>query len=172
MIATFLAVSLLAAQAPHPSVAPADATTHAAPRARVADLRWISGHWQNAEDGALSEEVWTEPRGDGMLGMWRYVAKDGRARVLEILAIADEETGPVLRLRHFDRGLVAREEKDKPVALALVSLDLPGRRAVFEGPSPEGMVRLRYHQPSADALEVTLEKPGRPPQPFVFQRRR
>lgn len=163
---TALALVLLAGQGP-----PA-AASHASPGARVADLAWISGHWQNADGGALSEEVWTEPRGDGMLGMWRFVAKDGRARVLELLAIAEEETGPVLRLRHFDRALVAREDKDKPLALALVSLDGPARRAVFEGPSPEGMVRLRYHQPSADTLQVTLEKPGRPPQPFVFQRRR
>jgi hypothetical protein len=141
-------------------------------RARVVDLAWIAGHWVNADGGALSEEVWTVPEGDAMLGMWRYVS-GGKARVLELLAIADTDRGPVLHLRHFDGRLVAREEKDRPLALPLVSLDARAKVAVFDGPGvPSGTVRITYRQPSPDVLEATLEKDGQPAQPFRFTRKR
>ena len=32
-------------------------------------------HWVDDSEGGLSEEVWTAPSGDSMIGMWRYVAK-------------------------------------------------------------------------------------------------
>jgi hypothetical protein len=49
-------------------------TAQSAPRARVDDLGWMSGHWITA-DGA-TEEDWTAPRGGVMLGTGRTVAGD------------------------------------------------------------------------------------------------
>lgn len=138
-----------------------------APRAAIADLAWLAGHWESAVEGGVSEEVWTAPAGDSMMGMWRYVA-GGRPRVFEILTITAEEGGPVLRLRHFDPRLVAREERDAPIALPLVSAG--AREATFAGRGTEGTVRITYRR-DGDVLVSTLEKEGRPPQPFRFRRR-
>ncbi|HYO57137.1 DUF6265 family protein [Archangium sp.] len=144
------------------------AQTAPAPRAaRLTDVAWISGHWQNTDEGALSEEVWTEPKGDSMLGMWRYVNKAGQARVFELLTITQEETGPVLRLRHFDRRLVAREEKDGAYAMPLIRH--AANEAVFEGTGSEGLLRLTYRRSGLD-LTVTLNK-GTETQTYTFKRR-
>ena len=150
-----------AAQSPPPAPPPA--------RATLADVAWIAGHWVDDGEGGLSEEVWSAPAGDSMIGMWRYVAK-GKLAVQELLNIADHGSGPVLRLRHFDPRMAAREEKDAPLALPLVSF---GRNeAVFEGPGqPSGRVKLTYRLETPDALAVTLEKGGAP-QVFRMKRKR
>lgn len=136
--------------------------------ATLKDVEFMSGHWVNDEGGALSEEIWSEPSGDGMMGMWRYVA-GGEARVLELLSLSRSTDGVTLRLRHFDARLVAREDKETPVVLRLVSRK-PGE-AVFEGPAVggPGTVKLTYRRESADSLSSTLEKGGKP-QTFRFRR--
>ena len=90
-----------------------------AAKATLADVAWIAGHWVGADGGNLPEEIWTAPEGDSMIGIWRYVS-GGKARIFELLSITDDGSGPVMRLRHFDPKMVAREEKDGPVTLALV----------------------------------------------------
>lgn len=39
-------------------------------------LAWLAGSWISAEDGVISEEFWTEPRGDSMFGLSRSVSGD------------------------------------------------------------------------------------------------
>ena len=136
--------------------------------ATLAQLAWIAGHWVDDSGGALSEEIWTAPSGDSMIGMWRYVAK-GKLQIFELLSITDDDDGgPVFRLRHFDPRMVAREEKDQALALKLVGFK--DGEAAFEGPGqPTGTVRLTYRQPAADRLNVTLDRDGRSQ---VFQLRR
>src|SRR5687768_8345380 len=77
-----------------------------APSNRLADLAWLEGHWRDDSGGNLSEEIWTAPSGDSLMGMWRW-AQDGKVRVFELLAIKAEEGKLVLRLRHFDPKLAA-----------------------------------------------------------------
>jgi hypothetical protein len=154
-----------------PIVCAAAALTVAAPArpASLSQVAWIAGHWVDDSGGNLSEEIWTAPSGDSMIGMWRYVAR-GRMQISEHLSITEGQDGPVFRLRHFDPRMVAREEKDKPLALALVSVQ--DREAAFEGPGqPTGTVRLTYRQPAPDRLSVTLDKDGKS-QTFEFRRRR
>jgi len=136
--------------------------------ATLADVAFMEGHWRGGDPGDLSEEVWSGPEGDSMVGMWRYVAK-GRARIFEVLTLTTEGPNVVLRIRHFDPKLVAREEKDKAVELPLVAKG--PREAVFEGPEydAKGTVRLTYRQ-DGDSLTAVLEKAGGK-QEFRFRRR-
>ena len=133
-------------------------------------MAFIAGHWVGGDPGDLSEEIWSAPEGDSMVGMWRYVAK-GRARIYEILTLTAEGPDVVLRIRHFDPKLVAREEKDRPVELPLVAKG--AREAVFEGPEYDvkGPVRLTYRGGEDGTLEVVLEKEGKR-QEFRFRRGR
>jgi len=133
------------------------------------DVAFMVGRWVGGEGGDLSEEVWTEPSGDTMLGMWRYVA-GGSARVLEILVLRQEGDDVVLRLRHFDAQLVAREDKETPLVLRLVRRQ--PNEARFEGPAvgTAGTVAITYRQVGADALESTVERGGKT-QRFAFTRR-
>jgi hypothetical protein len=150
-----LALAVLVQAAPAP----------AAP-ATIDDVRFMAGHWVGDMGGAVSEEVWTEPSGNGMLGMWRYVA-GGEARVLELLTLTAGPEGVTLRLRHFDGRLVAREEKDAPLEFKLVR-SAP-REVVFEGTEKGATVRLTYRA-EGDALVSVLDKGGKP-QEFRFKRK-
>jgi hypothetical protein len=62
--------------------------------ATLTDVAFMAGHWIGGDPGDLSEEVWTAPEGDSMVGMWRYVAK-GRARIYELLTLTGEGKGNV-----------------------------------------------------------------------------
>ena len=160
-----LAVVLLLAEA-----MPVRAGTAPSPiPATLADVAFMAGHWVGGDPGDLSEEVWSGPEGDSMVGMWRYVAK-GRTRIYEILTLTAEGPSVVLRIRHFDPKLVAREEKDRAVELALVAKG--PREAVFEGPEYDvkGTVRLPYRRDDDDSLAAVLEKEGSK-QEFRFRRR-
>lgn len=110
MFASFARVAVvLALTTPGPSAAPAQPGAPASKPA-LAQLAWIAGHWVDESDGTLSEEIWTAPSGDSMIGMWRYVGK-GKLQIFEILSITDEAGGPVFRLRHFDPRMVARARR-------------------------------------------------------------
>jgi hypothetical protein len=169
-LARVAVTALLVARAAADAGAQTSTTSPARPAATVAQLAWIAGHWVDDSGGALSEEIWTAPSGDSMIGMWRYVAQ-GRLQIFELLSITDDDgAGPVFRLRHFDPRMVAREEKDKALTLKLVGFK--DGEAAFEGPGqPTGTVRLTYRQPAADRLNVTLDRDGRS-QVFSLRRAR
>ena len=152
MLALLMA-PLLALLAPATPVAPGPSP------ATLSDVAFMAGHWLGSEEGDLSEEVWTGPEGDSMLGMWRYVSR-GQARVFELLSLKAEDGGVVMRLRHFDPLFVAREEKATPVVLRLVGRT-PGE-ATFEGPAvgAPGTVRLTYRREGEQGLVSVLEKGG------------
>jgi hypothetical protein len=159
--------AVLIATAPAAGGAGTQAVSTAPSRpATLAQVAWITGHWVDDSGGSLSEEIWAEPVGDSMIGMWRYVSK-GKAQIFELLSITEEAGGPVFRLRHFDPRMVAREEKEKPLIFPLVSLK--EREAVFEGQEEGvGTVRLTYRRPTAGTLRVTLDKQGKS-QEFRFR---
>jgi hypothetical protein len=151
-------VAVLALTAPTPP--PQDAARPPL-LASLADVAFMAGHWVGGDPGDLSEEVWSAPEGDSMMGMWRFVKK-GATRIYEMLTLTSEEGKVVLRIRHFDPKLVAREEKERAVELLLV----------VKGPeyNVKGIVRLTYTRPADDTLESVLEKEGSQME-FRFKRR-
>lgn len=152
---------LAAAEPPVPAATPRSGVA-----ATLADVSFISGRWVDEEGGTLSEEIWSAPAGDSMMGMWR-LSQAGKAKVFEHLTLIAEEGKVTFRLRHFDRQGVAWEEKDRPNVLPLVAKG-PGL-AVFEGEGRAGFLRLTYRR-EGDALTVRLEKAGEPPADYRFRR--
>ncbi|WP_224246576.1 DUF6265 family protein [Hyalangium gracile] len=139
-----------------------------APTSKLTDLAWLEGHWRDESATHLSEELWTAPAGDSLMGMWRW-AQDGKVQLFELLTIKSEDGKLVLRFRHFDPKLNAREEKDRPLAWPIIQSG--PREAVFEGadPSGEGTSRLTYRRTGEDSLVVILEKNGKPEE-FRYRR--
>ena len=156
-------LSALAAAGPPEAVAPPPA------QASLGDVAFMAGHWVGGDPGDLSEEVWSAPEGDSMMGMWRFVSK-GQTRIYELLTLTVEGNFVLLRIRHFNPKLGAREEKEQPVELPLVSKGKD--QAVFEGGERgvKGTVRLSYRRPAPDTLVGVLEKEGKK-QEFRFRRR-
>ena len=164
-------LALLAAAALGIGTAPSAAAQGRAPlrTATLADVAFIAGQWEGTLEGGATEEWWTAPAGDNMMGSFRYV-KDGKGVFYELLLIEQTPEGPVLRLLHFGPRLVGWEEKGGAYHYPLVEL-APGR-AVFE--RPDGQTRLVFHRTGPRAMTVTLEqvKEGRwtsEPFPYTLQ---
>ena len=129
---------------------------HAAPVINgplIQDLAFISGSWRGGVAGGMFDEEWSLPSSDSMMGTFRYM-ENGAVKFYEFMVIEATPAGPVLRLRHFDPGLVAWEEKEGALSLPVSSFS--EKQVVFS--SPDSSVRLTYQRSSTDALTVILER--------------
>lgn len=152
MLILLAAVPALAAE---PQAPPAGAPKAEAPKATVADFAWLAGEWQGEIGGDFIDEQWGPPAGGAMLGMFRWIKKDGKVVVYELLAIEPAGESVILRLRHFRPGLVAWEDKEGAIPFHLVSFR-PGE-AVFDNRDPSNPIRIVYRQQGED-LVAFLER--------------
>jgi hypothetical protein len=120
------------------------------------NLSFISGHWQSKMGDGISDEQWSLPLGDSMMGMFRYV-KEGKAVFYEFMLIEMSAEGPALKLKHFNPGLIGWEEKAQVWSYPLVEFQKD--KAVFERPD-KGM-RMTFQRLSVNALTVWLERPDK-----------
>ena len=123
------------------------------PRVMLADLSFITGRWQAEWQGGLGEENWSAFSGDSMVGTFRFV-KDGKARFYEFMLIEQTPDGPVLRLKHFNPGLIGWEEKAQVYSYPLA--DFRPNLAIFERADKKS--RLTYRRTSKDGLSVLLDQ--------------
>ena len=119
----------------------------------VQDLAFITGHWQGGVAGGMFDEQWSPPSADSMMGMFRYT-ESGAVKFYEFMVIEATPAGPVLRLRHFDPGLIAWEQKEGALSLPVSSFT--EKQVVFS--NADGSVRLTYRRTSSDMLTVILER--------------
>jgi hypothetical protein len=116
----------------------------ASPRATIADMAWLAGHWTGEGLGGRSEEIWSPPASGVMMGMYRHI-EDDEAVFYEFLTLAEENGSLILRLKHFHPDLAGWEEKDESVSFPFVAK----RGAVMHF---EGMA----FEPAGDGLTVYL----------------
>ena len=119
----------------------------------LSDLGFISGLWQAEWAGGLGEEHWSTSSGDSMVGTFRFV-KDGKARFYEFMLIEQTADGPVLRLKHFNPGLIGWEEKAQVYSYPLI--EYRQTIAVFERGDKKS--RLTFNRTSKETLSVLLEQ--------------
>jgi hypothetical protein len=137
------------------TINPAPGQTGQGPsRVTLADLSFMTGLWRANWNGGLGEERWSTPSGDSMLGTFRFV-KDGKARFYELMLIEQTPNGPVLRLKHFNAGLIGWEEKAEVHSFRLI--DYKKTVAVFELDNKSS--RLTYRALPNEQLSVMLEHP-------------
>jgi hypothetical protein len=123
-------------------------------RTKLHELNFISGKWVGQMTWGDLEEYWSEAMGDNMVCAFRCV-KNGKVVFYEFIVIEQTEGGvPVMKLRHFNRGNIAWEEKDKPFEYPLVKL--VKSKAVFE--APDKRTRLTYERVDTHQLRAVLER--------------
>lgn len=120
-------------------------------KADIKDLSFMAGTWGQHHEWGDMEEFWGPPMGNNMVCSYRCV-KEGKVLFYEFVVIEQSDSIPVMILRHFKPGNIAREEKDKPERYPLVALDRD--RAVFASPN----VRLTYHRVDPDHMDILLEE--------------
>ena len=138
---------------------------------RLSRLSWITGTWVANVDGDHLEEIWSEPVGDTLMGVFRWV-KGGKVWIKEIVTITEDSEGLVFRLRHFDRKMTAWEDKEKPFYYPVKQV---GRNEImFENPQLDDPRSITYRRVD-DTLYVILDgyKDGQKSgsTEFVFQRK-
>ena len=122
-------------------------------KVKLVELSFISGLWQAEWAGGLGEEHWSTSSGDSMVGTFRFV-KDGKARFYEFMLIEQTADGPVLRLKHFNPGLIGWEEKAQVYSYPLI--EYRQTIAVFERGDKKS--RLTFNRTSKETLSVLLEQ--------------
>jgi hypothetical protein len=122
-----------------------------ATKASVSQLAFMAGTWTQKSTWGDMEEFWGEPMGDSMVSSFRVV-KDGKAAFYEFVVIEEQNQVPVFKMRHFNRGSIGWEDKDKPLLFYLV--DIQKNKADFE--LKDKSVHLTYQLVSPDKLDVIL----------------
>ena len=129
----------------------------------VKDLAWIAGTWRGKVGEDVVEEIWSEPAGRSMAGVFRWMKGDG-IYMYEILALEQDDEGVGLLMRHFGKGLVPWESEGEKIPVRKC-LDPKGqKKAVFEDPAIPFPKRIVYELVDAKTLTVRLEgeKNGQP----------
>ncbi|HYF32540.1 MAG TPA: DUF6265 family protein [Chitinophagaceae bacterium] len=132
----------------------------AAQKFKLADLQFMAGKWKTTSNWGDMDEYWSEPRGNCMMCTYRCV-KNGKVVFYEFIVIeqSDNDSVPVMKLRHFNPGSIGWEEKDKPYLYPMISLE--GQKAVFERPDKSSSIS--YERISTTKLRSLLvqEKDGK-----------
>jgi hypothetical protein len=115
------------------------------PVATLNDVAWLTGHWRGPALGGMSEEVWSAPEANAMMGMYRLM-KDDRVIFYEIMSLQPDGRSLVLALKHFNTDLTGWEEKNEVRRFRLVKIT--PTEAFFEG--------MTFRRISADEVQVQL----------------
>jgi len=98
-------------------------------KASINDVSWISGYWIGEAFGGHTEEVWTSPLGNSMMGVFKLVNND-TVEFYELCTISEENETLFFRLKHFHNNLKGWEEKDERLSAQLVKIE--ENRVYFE----------------------------------------
>lgn len=115
------------------------------PAATLADMAWLAGSWTGQGLGGVTEEMWSAPTANAMMGMFRLIKADAVV-FYEFLTLVPDGRSIVLKLKHFNPDLTGWEEKDKFVTFHLAKIEVDA--IYFEG--------LTFRRLDADTLQIFL----------------
>jgi len=101
------------------------------PKATINDIAWLVGHWKGTALGGVTEELWSPPQANTMMGSYRLIKDDTVTVFYEIVTIVEESQSLAIRLKHFNKDLTGWEEKDEVREFKLVKKEK--NKLWFEG---------------------------------------
>lgn len=122
-------------------------------KASVKDLAFMAGTWTLKHEWGDMEEFWGKPMGDNMVSTFRCV-KNGKVVFYEFMAIEQDNDIPVMKLRHFNKGSIGWEEKDKPYLMPAIKI--AKNEVVFE--SLNKSVRITYKRLNPLKMDCILDE--------------
>jgi len=155
----FFALALLTITASNAQMSPRKVTQEVT----VQDLAFISGHSRGEFDGGIADEHWSEPAGDSIMGVSRYM-KGGKVQRYQLMVIEETPKGLVLRLMGFKPGLDTWDDKARVEIFSVASFSKG--EVVFER-ADKGM-RIAYRTAGNGVLESTIERPGKKAELFQY----
>jgi hypothetical protein len=124
----------------------------ARPKATLADVKLLEGHWKGDFLGAKAEELWLPPAGGAMAGIFRMYDGD-KVVFYELMVLVEEEGSVSMKLKHFHPDLKGWEEKDAMKTFKLV-------KATPEGVWFEGLTFLKQADGSLQGYIAFKQKDG------------
>jgi len=98
--------------------------------AKVNLVSFMEGHWTGTAFGGVTEEIWSPPKGNSMMFVFRHLM-DGKVTFYEIGHIREIDNTLIFELRHFDTDLHAWEEKNEVQKFRFIKAE--GNRVYFDG---------------------------------------
>lgn len=126
----------------------------------VADLGWLSGAWaERRPDGSWTEEYWTPPRGELMIGAG-LAGRGDAVRHFEHMRIIKDGAGVI--------AFVGMPNGGKGVRFPLVQMSAD--EIVFENPAHDFPQRVRYRRDGAKIVASVSLIDGSEEQRWVYSR--
>lgn len=119
----------------------------------ISDVRFIEGSWKAVWGDRSIDAVWSAPAGENMVGYVR-VMRDNKVVLYELFAFEQTDQGLAAFVRHFNPGLIAREEKETPDRYNFV--EAGNGRALFEKQGEA--TRVRYERRSDNGFAIVIGK--------------
>ena len=113
---------------------------------KIADFKWLTGNWVGDGFGGVSQEAWTEPTANSMIGVYKHY-KDGKPTFYEFMTISEMDGKISLKLKHFNPDMTGWEEKADFVEFPLISAT--PTKIAFKG--------LIYELVDKDKMEIRLK---------------
>ncbi|HMG91826.1 MAG TPA: DUF6265 family protein [Chryseolinea sp.] len=101
------------------------------PKAAIEDIAWLAGHWKGTALGGVTEEIWSPPHANSMMGSYRLIKNDTAIVFYEIVTITEDGQSLTLKLKHFNKDLTGWEEKNQVREFKLVKKEK--NKLWFEG---------------------------------------
>jgi len=138
----------------------------------VGQIAWLAGSWKGrtGAGGDPVEEHWTEPLARTMVGMFRWI-REGNVWFYELISIEEEPDGLICRIKHYNPGMKAWEDKDDAVTFHLSALT--ESEAIFTKRNAEKSLWMIYRRVDPDTLVSFFERPDserKPEDDFVYTR--
>jgi hypothetical protein len=99
-------------------------------RPTIEMVSWLAGSWKGEVFGGTAEEIWSQPVGGTMMGMFRLI-DHGKVAFSEFEEIAEQDNLLIFKVKHFTPAFVGWEEKEKSVDFKLLSST--GNEIHFDG---------------------------------------
>jgi hypothetical protein len=112
---------------------------------KITDFKWLAGNWVGDGFGGQSQEAWTEPSANGMVGVYKHY-RDGKSTFYEFINLSETDGKISLKLKHFNPDMMGWEEKADFVEFPFVSAT--ASKIEFKG--------LSYELIAEDKMEVKL----------------
>ena len=122
------------------------------PKATLADVKLLEGHWKGDFLGAKAEELWLPPAGGAMAGLFRLYEGE-KAVFYEFMLLVEEEGSVSMKLKHFHPDLKGWEEKNEMKTFRFV-------KATPEGVWFEGLTFLKQADGSLKGFIAFSNKQG------------
>jgi hypothetical protein len=127
----------------------------------IQSAAFLAGVWQSdSPQQGFNEEIWSAPRGNNIMGCFRWLKPDGSASLVELLSITAEDNTLTLRLRHHNaklEGWKAEVEVNKP--LELVLKESAENKLVFhppEGSTQNNGIATALYERTGETLRIEL----------------